>query len=72
MSGIIYGDQNIFLPSHGNYGRYLLDNILKFKDKVALVCTNILYLRRMCLKSECHDEKFKVPTCFVCGIYLII
>ncbi|XP_013135095.1 PREDICTED: 4-coumarate--CoA ligase 1-like [Papilio polytes] len=37
MSGIIYGDQNIFLPSHGNYGRYVLDNILKFKDKVALI-----------------------------------
>ncbi|KPJ07625.1 Luciferin 4-monooxygenase [Papilio machaon] len=37
MNGIIYGDQNIFLPSHGNFGRYLLDNILKFKDKIALI-----------------------------------
>ncbi|KPI94913.1 Luciferin 4-monooxygenase [Papilio xuthus] len=34
---IIYGDQNIFLPSHGNYGRYLLDSILKCKDKIALI-----------------------------------
>ncbi|XP_068626798.1 luciferin 4-monooxygenase-like [Battus philenor] len=34
---IFYGDKNTFLPSHLNFGKYALDEISKFKDKVALI-----------------------------------
>lgn len=37
-SGVIYGDQNFSLPSHMNYGKYFLENIVNYKDKVAMVC----------------------------------
>lgn len=34
---IISGDQNFAIPSHGNYGKFVLDKILENEDGVALV-----------------------------------
>ena len=35
--GIIYKDETFFIPSHMNYGKMAIDNMLRSKDKVALV-----------------------------------
>ncbi|KOB74983.1 Luciferin 4-monooxygenase [Operophtera brumata] len=34
---IISGDQSFAIPSHGNYGKFVLDKILENKDRVALI-----------------------------------
>lgn len=36
-NGIIYGDQNFFVPPHLNFGAYFLEKILQYEDRVALV-----------------------------------
>ncbi|XP_052737716.1 luciferin 4-monooxygenase-like [Bicyclus anynana] len=36
-NGIIYGDQNFFVPPHLNFGAFVLEKILKHNDKVALI-----------------------------------
>lgn len=43
---IVYGNQDIVIPSHMNYGKFILDKFFNFKDKIALVSTLIiLYLK---------------------------
>ncbi|XP_072937895.1 luciferin 4-monooxygenase-like [Epargyreus clarus] len=36
-SRIIYGNQNFTLPKHGCYGRFVLEHILNYKDKISLI-----------------------------------
>lgn len=35
--GVISGNQNLTIPPHVNYGKFVLDKLLHAKDKVALV-----------------------------------
>ncbi|CAK1540062.1 unnamed protein product [Leptosia nina] len=35
--GVFYGDQNFSIPYHMNYGAFVLEKFLKYKDKVALI-----------------------------------
>ncbi|XP_026319421.1 4-coumarate--CoA ligase 1-like [Hyposmocoma kahamanoa] len=34
---ILYGNQDIVIPSHMNYGKFILDKFRRFKDKIALI-----------------------------------
>ncbi|XP_034838793.1 luciferin 4-monooxygenase-like isoform X1 [Maniola hyperantus] len=36
-NGVIYGDQNFFVPPHLNFGAFVLEKILEHKDRVALI-----------------------------------
>ncbi|XP_052737700.1 uncharacterized protein LOC112052981 [Bicyclus anynana] len=37
QNGIIYGDQNFFVPPHLNFGAFVLEKILEHNDRVALI-----------------------------------
>lgn len=41
---ILYGDLDIVLPSHMNYGKFVLDKFLSFKDKIALVSHTSIFI----------------------------
>lgn len=36
----VYGDQNVQVPAHLNFGKFILDRLRLQKDEIALVSTN--------------------------------
>lgn len=72
---IIFGDQNFVLPVHMNYGRYVLEQILKHEDKICLVST----LFTICLKifvtsaeNGCTDFTLKTLLIIIVFSYVFV
>lgn len=67
---IISGDQNFAIPSHGNYGKFVLDKILENEDGVALV--NCFFLMaRILYFANIHCEFFEIGSLLHFGVGMV-